>query len=330
MRRLAGFLGLAAVLAVLLPASPTLAQAAPPPPPNPYNSHLSVSANTDQNHGMVNYQVNDSASSGHGGSTVAHRSSNCIGETAQQAGVSFGGLVRAQTATDTVVYPQPMYNGANLSLSGTVPSAVNANEYIVVCGGTPVGYGFWTPSPNSAPAPTPAQIRTIAQSAAGQVPMPNVAIEANPPVGGGTVHVDTWFYATGYNGGPIRVTPPTPGVTISIVATPTSYVWHFGDGSVPMSTTSLGVPWQAAYTPATAHADCTFDGTPTHIDATVPGAVTHCWTAPSSGVTVSLTFNFAVSYSVNGGAQIPLPPIQRSATLTYPVQVIDSLVTARG
>ncbi|HEU5002537.1 MAG TPA: hypothetical protein VFW71_07155 [Actinomycetota bacterium] len=144
------------------------------------------------------------------------------------------------------------------------------------------------------------------------------------------MHVDTWFYATGYNGGPIRVTPPTPGVSIAIVATPTSYVWTFGDGSPPLSSSSLGVPWQAAYTPATAHADCTFDGTPTHIDAIVPGSVTHCWTAPSSSVTVSLTFNFAVSYSVNGGPQIPLPAIRRSATLSYPVQIIDSLVTARG
>ena len=329
------------------PPAPSATSSPPPPDPaahNPNDGQFSASASTDQLNGAVNYLVNGGATNvqaGSGSSSLksgAHRSApSCTASTTIPSGVQlpFYDLVGPQAST-----PPPgtqlTYNGQPLPNYGTVSSNNIGSDALVIvsCGGVPKGFAFLTPPKPGAPAPvlapTPAQIQTIAESVAGQIPMPNVAIQANPPVGGGTVHVDTWFYATGYNGGPIRVTPPTPGVTIAILATPTSYLWTFGDGSPPLSTKSLGVPWQASYTPATAHADCTFDGTPTHIDTTVPGSVTHCWTAPSSSVTVSLTFNFAVSYSVNSGPQIPLPPIQRSATLSYPVQIIDSLVTGRG
>ena len=352
MSRLAGILSVTTGL--LLSAAPAVAQPPPSPaPPAPISPPVSLLpdgstftalATTNQQNGAVDYAVNGGATNVQAGSGsnalksgVRRSGPSCTASTTIPSGVQlpFYDLVGPQAAAPPPG-TQVTYNGQALPNYGTVSSNNIGSDTLVIvsCGGVPKGFAFLTPPKPGAPAPvrapTPAQIQTIAESVAGQIPMPNVAIQANPPVGGGTVHVDTWFYATGYNGGPIRVTPPTPGVTIAILATPTSYLWTFGDGSPPLSTKSLGVPWQAAYTPATAHADCTFDGTPTHIDTTVPGSVTHCWTAPSSSVTVSLTFNFAVSYSVNGGPQIPLPPIQRSATLSYPVQIIDSLVTARG
>lgn len=339
MRRLVSAGLVALLMSIALPAlaaqptpqpSQTSASAPPLPPPTGLRTgNFSASAGTDQLNGAVDYQVNGSGASGSGGSSSSHRSkATCVWESPQKAGLVMGPMLAPMV---------PAYNGSLLPSNGQGPSVTDTQDvqayfadlYVVVCNGAPVSYGF-RQQPAARSARTPTQIQTIAESAAGQIPMPGVSIEANPPVGGGTVHVDTWFYATRYSGAPIRVTPPTPGVSLTIVATPTSYVWDFGDGAAPITTMSLGVPWQAAYTPATAHADCTFDGTPTHIDVAVPGAVTHCWTQPSTGVSVSLTFDFAVTYSVNGGPAIALPPIQRTATLSYPVQSIDSVITARG
>ena len=235
----------------------------------------------------------------------------------------------------------PTYNGQSLPFAGTIANNLPTNEslLIVECNGVPTGFSF-SVAPKGGPAgttiaalpPTPAQLRVAAESIAGTIAMPGVSIKANPPVGAGTVHLDTWFYTAGYAGGPIAQTRNALGATIEIDATPTSYVWDFGDGSAPLTTTSLGVPWQASFRPNTTQADCNFDGTPiANGNPTIAGSVTHCWTQNNSaGVTVSLTFNFAVSYRVNGGAPIALAPITRTATLTYPVQNIDSVITARG
>jgi hypothetical protein len=333
MRRL---FGLAALVAVLTcSATPVLAQTAPFPAPSTLppvqsvNGHESRTARADTNpaDGTVGYQVDGSGVSG--GGSASHGSSRCVGETPEQAGVSYGGLVKVQKVTDTVAYPQPMFNGANLPLSGSVPNATDAHEYVVVCSGVPVGYGFWTPAP--AGPGTSAQVQTVAQSVAGTIQMPSVTIESSPSAGG-IDGLNTWFWTSGYMGGPIVDTRTALGVTIEVDATPTSFVWSFGDGTPVITTTSLGVPWQPADAPSVpGRPDCDLSGNSMPGVRVPNGSITHCYrTTSTSPLTVSVTFNFAVSWRANGGPFQALPPIQRTATRSYPVQQIVSSVVARS
>ena len=135
--------------------------------------------------------------------------------------------------------------------------------------------------------------------------MPKVTI-ATSPVVKGLVHFPTWFWATGYSGAPIVETRNALGASIEVDATPISYTWSFGDDSAPLDSPSLGVPY-----PQTT------------------GSVVHNYAATSSGFPVSVTFNLAVSYRVNGGPAIPLPAIQRTASLSYPVYEINTIIVAR-
>jgi hypothetical protein len=230
--------------------------------------------------------------------------------TPDQAGVQFLG-----TGMELI----PLYNGQQLPRVGDVPAAIsyapndpltlsNAVEYIVVCNGTPTGYGLYVPGTSGRPTTfpgTPTTVAGVAQSVAGSIVMPKVTI-ATSPVIKGLVNLPTWFWATGYNGGPIVETRNALGASIEVDATPVSYTWTFGDDSAPLDSPSLGVPY-----PQTA------------------GSVVHNYTATSPGFPVSVTFNLAVSYRVNGGPALPLPALQRTATLSYPVYEINTIIVAR-
>jgi hypothetical protein len=350
-----------ALVALAFPV-PALAQTPPPTPPppagstsgwsnNPITGSFSVSANTDPATGQVNYRVQGTQTTSQGGSQGSSIStyaggggghSACVGETVAQANITF--YASGMTLT-------PQYNGQRLPMVGSVPTNQNADptaagyqpltgsnaiEYIVVCNGIPTGYGMFVPGAGGGPGattiaavPTPAQLKTVAQYAEGTITMPTVAIDTSP-LTTGLVHLNTWFWATGYTGGQISRTASVLGVSIEVDATPTSYTWDFGDGSPTLQTSSLGVAWQPGYTPNSGTVDCNFDGTPVDTgEPVVPAAITHCYTQTSTGFAVTLTFDLAVSFRVNGGAATPLPPIQRTATLTYPVHEINTVVTSR-
>ena len=311
--------------ALILPAftlaKPAVAQTVPPAPPTAsppdYQfGSFSVSANTNQSNGSVNYQVNSSQLPSQGGTapTSNHRSGaggrSCVGMTPDQAGVQFVG---------TGMSVAPLYQGQQLPLVGGVPASVSGDpadsttlssavEYIVVCNGVPTGYGLYVPGSSARPITFPGTPTTVAgwaQSMAGSIVMPKVTI-ATSPIVKGLVRFPTWFWATGYNGAPIVETRNALGANIEVDATPISYTWSFGDDSPPLDSPSLGVPY-----PQTT------------------GSVVHNYTATSSGFAVSVTFNLAMSYRVNGGPAIPLPAIQRTATLSYPVYEINTIIVAR-
>jgi len=309
------------ILAALTLSQPALAQTPPPSPPTAsppdYQfGSFSVSANTNQANGSVNYQVDNNQFISQGGtaSTSSHRSGSggrsCVGMTPDQAGVQFAGT--GMTIT-------PLYQGQQLPLVGGVPASTsdtpwnpvtlsNAVEYIVVCNGVPTGFGLYVPGSSARPTTFPGTPTTVAgwaQSVAGSIVMPKVTI-ATSPVIKGLVNFPTWFWATGYSGAPIVETRNALGANIEVDATPVSYTWYFGDDSAPLDSPSLGVPY-----PQTT------------------GSVVHSYTATSPGFPVSVTFNLAVSYRVNGGPAIPLPAIQRIANLSYPVYEINTIIVAR-
>jgi hypothetical protein len=310
LRELAAAVAAAGLVLSALPAS---AQTAPSPAPSPTSAGIlrsgqliggyTASASTDQTTGSVDYTAQDGSrltSSGvHSGG-----GRSCIGEAPQQAGATYGGG-SGGSGMDTFV---PAVGGKTLPMVGGFPASLTDPgqyinyEYIVVCNGVPTGFGIWDPGP-AAPAATPQE---IAQQVSGQIPMPNVTVEINPPVG--LAGLQAWFWVTGYAGAPVVEMPPALGHTLTIVATPTSYTWSFGDGSAPVVTTDLGQPY------------------PRQSD------ITHTYQAMTTGTDyqVRVTFSFAVSYRVDGGAWIALPAIQRTASASYQVGEAETIIVQRG
>ena len=85
----------------------------------------------------------------------------------------------------------------------------------------------------------------LALSVSDTVVMPPLHIGASPPAGTGITQLPSGFWISGYDGSPIRSTTTRAGLSITMVSTPVSYTWDFGDGT-QMSTTSLGVPGSGA------------------------------------------------------------------------------------
>jgi hypothetical protein len=342
-----------------------ISSASPPPssststtPTAPIFRQFTASLNTNPTTGTINYVLGQTGQGGTG-ATAAGASGSGTSAGSASSGGGGGNCTTQNLGSLTQAFPPSSlylaqgsiansvnrgtatgipYIGAKPALNPTGGLPAGTTQYALTCNGALKGVGFYTPGTaqtTAAAGPgTPPNWQAIAQTLAGSIPMPNVTIHSNPP-GGTIVHLTSWFYLTGYPGGPIIVNRSAFGGTVLVAATPSSYTWNFGDGSPPLTTTSLGVPYQASFTPNPG-ADCNFDGSPTNLNPAIPGSITHCYWQLSkkagypSGFPISVTFNFNVSYSVNGGPAIPLPPITRSAATSYPAQEINTEIIARG
>lgn len=87
----------------------------------------------------------------------------------------------------------------------------------------------------------PNYARAIAEIERGfaQLPLPTSGIEV-APAPTSLVRVPTAFYAGGEQSFQQTVSPA--GVTVTVRAEPTSWTWHWGDGSAPQTFTTPGVP----------------------------------------------------------------------------------------
>lgn len=308
-------LGAVAIGLLMLSASGAHAQTAPDPgnrqPPPDHRRTPTVSASIDPNQPDVGYQGNltgDQASSGAGGRS-ARSGGGCTGLSYTTAVAQYGDQTVFQWLHGSSWFA---YGPNTLREVGQTPDAQHVgdyhNLYFVMCGGpTPAAYGYVYPGANG---PAPANVRTVAQSVAGDIPLPGVSIQVSPSPKGLT-GFNGWYWVGGMPaGGAFTASANVLGATVNVQARPSSFVWNFGDGT-QLTTTSSGIAY-----PGT-------DG---------QGSIHHVYQARNEtpGYQLSLTFVLAVRYQVNAGAWTDLGTVRRIISVTYPVEEVVSSVVSRS
>ncbi len=138
------------------------------------------------------------------------------------------------------------------------------------------------------------------------LPIPDVAIQANPATG--LVALPSWFWIDGYDGSPISSSDSLSGMTVDVEIEPLVYRWSFGDGTTA-ETTSLGQRYPA--------------------ESDIRHVYEQSSLAAGGAYTVTVDVTFAARYRVNGGAWEALEPITRSFSNDYPVQQLQSVLVGQ-
>ncbi|MCZ7576320.1 MAG: PKD domain-containing protein [Dehalococcoidia bacterium] len=147
---------------------------------------------------------------------------------------------------------------------------------------------------------------SVALELLNHIPIPDIAIEANPSTG--LVALPSWFWIDGYDGAAISSSDSLGGVTVDVEVQPLHYRWSFGDGGVA-ETTSLGQRY------------------PDESDIQHVYEQSSLATGGTYSITVEVTF--AAQYRVNGGTWEALAPITRSFSNDYPVQQLQSVLVGQ-
>ena len=138
------------------------------------------------------------------------------------------------------------------------------------------------------------------------LPIPDIAIEANPATG--LVALSSWFWIDGYDGSPISSSDALPGVTVDVEVEPLVYRWSFGDGATA-ETTSLGQRYPA--------------------ESDIRHVYEQSSLVAGGAYSITVEVTFTARYRVNGGAWEALEPITRSFSDDYPVQQLQSVLTGQ-
>ncbi|MEA3019208.1 MAG: hypothetical protein QOI47_732 [Actinomycetota bacterium] len=189
------------------------------------------------------------------------------------------------TSSWTYTDQQPIY--------GPAPSPEH-HLYHVYCDGEYVGT-YWLGPRNLAAAPDTA---AMAGQVVEDVPVDLAAIGSRP-TGKAVTGIPSYFWVDGYRGAPINQTVTGLGVSVEVSITLGSVVWDFGDGTPPVLG-GLGEPWPAR------------------------SSIHH--TYRDRGVkTVTVTITLPAGFRVNGGQVQALPPVVRTATLSYRVDEVQAV-----
>ncbi|MGE3795316.1 MAG: hypothetical protein AB7I38_15490 [Dehalococcoidia bacterium] len=160
--------------------------------------------------------------------------------------------------------------------------------------------------------------RAIAEALFGIVPLPPITVRANP--GTGLVALPSWFWVDGYDGSPLYGSEALGNTTVEVEITSQRYDWHFGDGGF-VSTGSLGRPYpdesdiQHTYEQSSLVAGGQFE---VRLEITFAGQF-RVITEEDDG-----EGNIVVTV----GDWEPLDPMVRSFVALYPVQQLQSVLTA--
>lgn len=146
----------------------------------------------------------------------------------------------------------------------------------------------------------------IAQELLNHLPIPDIAIEANPATG--LVALSSWFWIDGYDGSPINSSDALASVTVDVEVEPLVYRWSFGDGTTA-ETTSLGQRYPA--------------------ESDIRHVYEQSSLAAGGAYSITVEVTFTARYRVNGGAWEALDPITRSFSDDYPVQQLQSVLTGQ-
>ncbi len=147
---------------------------------------------------------------------------------------------------------------------------------------------------------------SVALELLNHLPIPDIAIEANPSIG--LVALPSWFWIDGYDGSPISSSDALPGVTVDVEIEPLVYRWSFGDGTTA-ETTSLGQRYPA--------------------ESDIRHVYEQSSLAAGGAYSITVEVTFAARYRVNSGAWEPLDPITRLFSNDYPVQQLQSVLVGQ-
>ncbi len=136
--------------------------------------------------------------------------------------------------------------------------------------------------------------------------IPTQTIETSPTTDA-WVAIPTWFWITGVPAAGVSATASVPGVSVTATASPGGVNYDFGDGT-SMECVGSGTPYSAGAT-----SDCTHEY------------------EQAGHYTIAATILWTGTYSVNGGAPIPIQTaVQRTATFDLPVVEAQAVNTGSG
>jgi hypothetical protein len=137
--------------------------------------------------------------------------------------------------------PAPVAPALSLPAAGQVGVEKICGGNVVAISWVATGRPPARPAQPVSPAVLAVQSVLSSLSAAAEIHVPPIGIGLNPPQEGITGLV-SYFWVTGYDGSPISTAVNEGGYEIDLRATPTSYTWNFGDGSV-LTTASPGLAY---------------------------------------------------------------------------------------
>lgn len=215
---------------------------------------------------------------------------------------SSGGIGTQASSSDSRCWLEPTNIGASLS-EEFWNRPLNELPFFLWCEGEMVGL-VWRPIGDGGSSPGVAlSPEDVAMQLRDRIPIPSVAIEANP--NRGLVGVESWFWIEGYDGGPISEATDAFGRRIEVEARVERYDWSFGDNGT-LRTAMPGRPY------------------PERSD------VRHIYERSSlgyeQGYPVEVGFFFSVRYRVDAGGWIELPGIERFAEASYEVRESQAVI----
>jgi hypothetical protein len=215
---------------------------------------------------------------------------------------SSGGTGTQASRSGSRCWLEPTNIGASLSEEfWNRPS--NELPFFLWCDGEMVGL-VWRAIGDGGSSPGVAlRPEDVAMQLRDRIPIPSVAIGANPDRG--LVGIESWFWIDGYDGGPIAESTEAFGRRIEVEARVERYEWSFGDNRT-LRTETPGRPY------------------PERSD------VHHVYERSSlgyeKGYPVQVGFFFSVRYRVDGGGWIELPGIERGAVASYQVRESQAVI----